>query len=162
MEIRNFTKESVIALINKDESEINLENNYYFKKKLHPENFKMINDVMFDWLIKPQDKNAHLILIKNIDNKYNLDTVEKIERLAHVNKITKTGINFYHMENTQENLAHIVNRYGDKYRNLTDMNYPQLLLIRQDKIYFIPQKLFLRQKGHSDEELNKEINNYLI
>ena len=162
MKLGNFSRESITRLINKEEHEINLENNFYFKKKIHPENLKSINHVVFDALIKAEDKNLNVVLIKNKDNKYNLDTMDKIERLAHLNKITKTGINFYHMHNSEENLAYLVHRYGEGYRNLINLNYPLLIVIRNDKIDFVTQKFYLRQKNHSDDDLNKEIHNCSI
>ena len=80
MKLVYFTKESITCLIKKEEYEINLENNFYFKKKVNPENFKSINHIVFDALIKAEDKGLNVVLIKNIDNKYNIDTMDKIER----------------------------------------------------------------------------------
>ena len=63
-----------------------------------------------------------------MDNKFNLDVVEKVERLAHVNKLTKTRINFFHMNNSEENLAQLIESYGENYSTFRNMNFPQLLI----------------------------------
>ena len=63
LKIINFNKDSIAHLINKEEYQINIGNNYYFKKKVHSENYKLINHLMFNMLIKPEDKSLNVILI---------------------------------------------------------------------------------------------------
>ena len=162
LKIINFDRDSIVQLINKEESEIDIKNNYYFKKKISPENFKLINHIMFDMLIKPEDKTLKVILIENTDNKFNNDALDKVKRLADLNLLTKTGIKFFHMNNSEENLAHLLQRYGDNYGVYKNMNFPQLLIIKQEKIFCISQKLFTRHSENSSEELNQEISKYLV
>jgi hypothetical protein len=152
LKLRNFDKQSVTNLIKKEN--ITLEENYNFHKKLLPDNVKLMNHLLFDLLIKPGDKNRHIILVKNTDEKFNRNSLKRLENLAKMNK----NIRFYYMYNTVENINYLKEKFKNIGDILSNSNSPHLLLIKDNQISFVPQEVFLKYST-KEEEINKFILN---
>lgn len=146
-------KENIVKLIAK--ADITIKEAYFFSKKVLPENFKMLNSVNFDYLIN-SDK-IKIVLIKNKDEKYNRNVMKKVEELAEKHK----DIAFFHMYNTDTN----TNLLQEKY-DLSFDNYPQMVILKDDKNWVFPLNLLLKYSVTSDalghELLSFRQNNKLI
>lgn len=167
--------DSIIKLIKKED--INMSENCLFNKKVDPDNFKMINHVMYDFYIKPEEKNkrhTHIILIKNKDEVYNRDTMKRMRELAKMNLQNK-NVKFYHMYNTEKNMEFLENKLSEEKENTTTSDpskenyskqtinplsgvksYPQVIIIKGNKAEIFPANVFLKYRTKI-EKINNEL-----
>jgi hypothetical protein len=152
LRITNINNETLSNLINT--GDIDLKNNYLFIKKVLPENLKNINYIQFDYMTK--SNKTKIILVKNKDEKYNRNAIDKLEELAKENP----NVEFFHMFNTEKNIEFLNKKYNN--RELVEIkNYPQLLILKDDKLSVFPEKIFLKY-SLSYQDLNRELSKNLL
>ena len=140
LKLDKLDEENLYELFKVKDIEIN--QNYNFNKKIFPENFSLINHLLFDFKIKMK-KNKKIILIFDKDQKFNRNVFDKVEELANRNK----EIDYYYMINTNENTGFIKQRF-----NLEFSNFPQIIILQdENKTNTIPQSLFLIYTSSIDE-----------
>ncbi len=148
-EINNETVSKLISI-----KDIELKDNYSFVKKIHPENLKLINHILFDYHTK--SSKPKIILVRNKDDKYNRLAMQRVEERAMKNQ----NIDFFHMYNTEKNLEFLNKKFTEG--EFTEIkNYPQLLILKEGKLKVLSDKLFLKY-SISTQDLNTEISKSLI
>jgi hypothetical protein len=138
LKAKNLNRESLLEIFRKED--ITLEENYNFIKPVLPQNLKLLNNVLFDFLMK-DTKGKKVILVKDIHEKLNRNSLEKLSDLAEKNK----KVEFFYMPSTEENLKLLKEKYG-----LEFLNYPQLLILEDNKIRVIPQYDYLSISENKD------------
>jgi hypothetical protein len=143
LKAKDLSKESIIELINT--KDITLDENYNFNKHALPHNFRLINHLLFDFLIN-KSKGKKVILLKDNNEKINRDSMKTVEQLAE----NYTDVDFYYMNNSEENVKLLRDRF-----NLEFKNYPQLLILDTDTndIQIVPQIDYLTL-AHERRNLN--------
>lgn len=143
LKLTSFKREEVAALINKDD--ISIKEGYFFSHKINPENYKMVNHLLWDLYIK-DDKELKIILIKNSQEKYNRNIVSKLEKFAKSDEKQQ----IYYIDNSQKNLEFLNERFDVKFDN-----YPQLILLKGNKNWVFPVELLLSYKLDSTNIANE-------
>lgn len=150
IKLKEINKNTIKKLIEK--KDVTIEECYFFNKKLSPDNVKTINYLSFDYLIKDNDPNISLILIKNVDETYNRETLKKFESLA----LKNVDLKFYHMYNTDKNIEYLKSRFDIDADNIS---FPQLLIIKDKRHWLFPNTILLKYSVTS-EDLNAEMKKF--
>jgi hypothetical protein len=131
---KDLDRENILQVLRKND--ITLDENYNFNKAILPQNFKLLNHLLFDFLIISSKKGKKIILLKDKDELINRDSMLRVQNLAKNN----SGLDFFHMANTDENTKLLKEKY-----NLEFKNYPQLIILDTGKNSYelIPQVNFL-------------------
>jgi thiol-disulfide isomerase/thioredoxin len=115
---------------------------------------KLINYLQFDYLTK--SSKPKIILVKNKDEKFNRNAIDRLEELAKENP----NVEFFHMYDTEKNIEFLNKKFNQG--ELAEIkNYPQLLILKDNKLSVFPDKIFLKY-SLSHQELNKELSKNLI
>ncbi len=125
LRIKDPNYSDIKNLINKND--ININENYFFNKKIIPKNLQNLNHLNFNMLMK--DKNSlktkeKFIIFINEDKKINRNIMSRIKKLSKKNP----KYNFYYMYITPKNEIFIKEKF-----NLEFKKYPQMIVYRKNK-----------------------------
>jgi hypothetical protein len=148
-------KENVLKLLSMKDDDVSLENNYNFDKKILPENMKILNHTVFDFLMEREKSKKKVLILLSKDVKQNREALIKLEELAIKNKDKV----FFYMVNDLKNIK----KLKDAYKDLdlpTNNKIPEIILINNDnKSQILDKKLIL---GYLNQEENLKSLNELI
>jgi hypothetical protein len=150
---KDLERGSILELINTND--ISLEENYNFNKHVLPQNFKLINHLLFDFLINKSKGKKIVILLKDKHEKTNRDAMKTIERLAEGNQ----DVEFFYMTNSEENKKLLKDKFNVEFKN-----FPQLLVLNagDNSVKVVPQIEYLKIDKNSRKGLDNIISRSLI
>lgn len=139
IKLKDFSRQGLLKFI--DTQDVSFEDNYLFRKKLPPSNFKMMNSVLFDSQFDQQAKNV--LVLKSKDEKKNRHLMKQIESISN----TGGNCRYYHMLGNDKNFDLMKKKFNSDLKD----DLPRLFVIRDNKLEEIVTQ------GKNEAELKREI-----
>lgn len=155
LKLKNINKDTLIELIEK--IDIELSENYLFKKKILPENLGLLNHINYEYYMN-SSTSKKVILILNKDEKFNRNSIKRFRKLSKLN----SHLNFYQMYNTDSNMETLSKMYGIDFLKSFNTT-PQIFIVNVENKNLpaiFSNDLFLKYNT-TIENINAELNNIL-